>query len=108
MVSTQSIDLLDIFVCSFLDYLKEDRQLEEYIDENEKIIEKYHQKMNEIIHLMKEHSDEQKEIQWSPIAMDYKKMEEEEKRLCLEKKKNYVDSQINTDQNTSDDKGVYL
>ncbi len=70
-----------------LDYIKEDQQLQEYIDENEKIIEKYHRKINEIIQLIRENNDQPTEIHWSPIAIDYKKLENEEKNLCDEKKK---------------------
>ncbi len=98
--------LLDIF--GILDYLKDDKQLEEYIDENEKIIEKYHRKINEIFQLIRDNNDQEVEIHWSPIAIDYKKLEDEEKRLCDEKKKKFVENQTNTKQIISDDPGVYL
>ncbi len=97
-----------MFFVWILDYIEGDRQLQEYIDENEKIIEKYHRKINEILQLIKDNSDQDKELQWSPIAIDFKKMEEEEKRLCNEKKKKLVENQINNQQDASDDKGVYL
>ncbi len=97
-----------MFFVWILDYIEGDSQLQEYIDENEKIIEKYHRKINEILQLIKDNSDQDKELQWSPIAIDFKKMEEEEKRLCNEKKKKLVENQINNQQDASDDKGVYL
>ncbi|CAF1007971.1 unnamed protein product [Adineta steineri] len=90
------------------DYIKEDSQMQEYIYENEKIIEKYHQKIHEIFQLIKEHSEQEIELNWSPIASDYKKMEEEQKRLCNEKKTKLMESQITDEQNGTDDKGVYL
>jgi len=98
--------LLDIF--GILDYLKDDKQLQEYIDENEKIIEKYHRKINEIFQLIRDNNDQEVEINWSPIAIDYKKLEDEEKRLCDEKKKKFVENQTNTEQIISDDQSVYL
>ena len=70
-----------------LDYLQEDQQMQEYIDENEKIIAKYHRKLNEIFQLIRENSETEIEIQCSPIAMDYKRLETEEKKSCDEKKK---------------------
>ena len=88
-----------------LDYIKEDRQLQEYIDENEKIIEKYHRKINEIIQFIKENSDQEQEIHWSPTANDYKKKEDEERKSCDEKKKKIMENQPVI---VSDDKGVYL
>jgi hypothetical protein len=91
-----------------LDYIKEDQQLQEYIDENEKIIEKYHRKINEIFQLIRENNDQESEIHWSPIAMDYKKMENEEKKLCDEKKKKFLENSINNQQVPSGDQGVYL
>ncbi|CAF3964290.1 unnamed protein product [Rotaria sp. Silwood2] len=90
------------------DYIKEDKQLQEYIDENEKIIEKYHRKINEIFQFIKDNNNQQGEIHWSPIAIDYKKMEEEEKRLCDEKKKKLVGNSTDHEQVISDDKGAYL
>ncbi len=89
----------------FLDHIKDDQQLQEYIDENEKIIEKYHRKINEIFQLIREQGDE---IDYSPIAIDYKKLEDEEKRLCDEKKKKLIENQMTNEQIISDDKGVYL
>jgi len=53
--------------------------------------------------LLKDNSE--KEIQWSPIAMDYKEKEDEEKKLCDEKKKKLT---IQNPTNQSDDKGVFL
>ncbi len=64
--------------------------------------------MNEIFQLIKDNNDQEVEINWPPIALDYKKMEDEEKRLCDEKKKNLVENQMTHEQITSDDKGVYL
>ncbi|CAF1617867.1 unnamed protein product [Adineta ricciae] len=86
------------------DYVKDDSELQEHIDENEKIIEKYHRKINEIFQLIKENTANQKEIHWSPIALDFKKMEEEQKRSCMEKKTQLMTNQ----QNIPEDKGVYL
>ena len=40
--------------------------------------------------------------------MDYKKMENEEKRLCDEKKKKLTENQMNNEQIASNDQGVYL
>jgi predicted RNase H-like nuclease (RuvC/YqgF family) len=92
-----------------LDYIKEDSQLQEYIDENEKIIEKYHRKMNEIFQLMKDNIDQEKEIQWSPISLDYKQKEDEEKKSCDEKKRKLMsDNPINHTEILSDDKGIFL
>ncbi|CAF1403674.1 unnamed protein product [Adineta ricciae] len=85
-------------------YVKDDSELQEHIDENEKIIEKYHRKINEIFQLIKENTANQKEIHWSPIALDFKKMEEEQKRSCMEKKTQLMTNQ----QNIPEDKGVYL
>ncbi|UJR23782.1 hypothetical protein I4U23_026759 [Adineta vaga] len=87
------------------DYIKDDSQLQEYIDENEKIIEKYHRKIDEIFQLINENKDGEKEVHWPPIAMDFKKMEEEEKRLCIEKKNQLMNNQQQT---VSEDQGVYL
>ena len=92
-----------------LDYIKEDQQLQEYIDENEKIIEKYHRKMEEIFQIIREYSDNGEEISWSPIALDYKKLENEQKHLCEEKKKKLADtSTTNPSPTESGDQGVYL
>ncbi|CAF3784360.1 unnamed protein product [Rotaria sordida] len=90
------------------DYIKEDNQLQEYINENEKIIEKYHRKINEILQFIKENSNQQDEIHWSPMAIDYKKMEEEEKRLCDEKRKKLIENPMDHQEVISDDKGAYL
>lgn len=79
--------------------------METYIDENEKIIEKYHRKVDEIFQLLK---DQGENIQLSPIAVDYKKQEDEEKRLCNEKKNKFLENQINNQQMNSNDQGVYL
>lgn len=93
-----------------LDYLKDDKQLQEYIDENEKIIEKYHRKIDEIFQLMKDYNQNGKDIQWPSIAVDYRKMEEEEKRSCLEKRKKLTENEINnqTTTTTHDDQGLFL
>lgn len=83
--------------------------MQDYIDENEKIIEKYHRKINEICQLIKENNQQETDsTHWSPIALDYKKMEEEEKRSCQEKKKKFYDQQQQQQDNNSEDKGVYL
>ncbi|CAF1063754.1 unnamed protein product [Rotaria sordida] len=89
------------------DYIKEDNQLQEYINENEKIIEKYHRKINEILQFIKENSNQQDEIHWSPMAIDYKKMEEEEKRLCDEKRKKLIENPMDHQEIISDDKDFY-
>lgn len=96
---------MDFYFWRVLDYIKEDKELQQYIDENEKIIEKYHRKMDEIFQMIKDLGDE---IHWSPIALDYKKQEDEEKRLCNEKKQKFLGNQINQEQISSDDQGVYL
>lgn len=92
----------------FSDYIKEDCQLQEYIDENEKIIEKYHRKINEMIQLIKDNYNQEGDVYWSPIAIDYKKKEEEEKKSCDEKKSKLLEDSKNHEQTMSDDKGVYL
>ena len=98
-----------VFFLSFKDYLHEDKQMQDYIDENEKIIEKYHRKINEICQLIKENNQQETDSSyWSTIALDYKKMEEEEKRSCQEKKKKFYDQQQQQQDNHSEDKGVYL
>jgi uncharacterized protein Yka (UPF0111/DUF47 family) len=91
-----------------LDFIEGDHQMQEYIDENEKIIEKYHRKIDEMFQLVKENSGEGMEMQWSPIALDFKRMEDEEKRLCDEKKQRLMHNQINSGQDAAEDKGVYL
>lgn len=88
--------------------MKGDNQLQEYIDENEKIIEKYHRKINEFFQLMKDSTDSKGEVHWSPVALDYKRMEEEEKKSCEQKQKILSQDLINNEQVLSDDKGVYL
>jgi hypothetical protein len=91
-----------------LDYIKEDQQMQEYINENEKIIEKYHRKINEIFQLIQETSGQETEINWSPIAIGYKNQEAEEKRSCDEKKKQLLENSTNNQQVLPDDQGVYL
>ena len=99
----------DFIPYEYLDYLSEDPQLREHIEENEKIIEKYHRKMNEILQLMKENGDQEKEIQWSPLTMDYRRMEEGEKAASDTKKRKFLEDQQHTEQTTSsEDRGVYL
>lgn len=84
--------------------------MQEYINENEKIIEKYHRKLEEIFELMRETHQGEGEIQWSPIAMDYKTRENEEKNQCEEKKTQLASAtgKSNPSSNGSDDQGVYL
>lgn len=92
-----------------LDYSKDDEQMNEFIDENEKIIEKYHRKINEIVQMIKENGDEEKEFQWSPIAQDYRRKEEEEKRAFDEKKRRLVEqSKTSATISTNDDQGMFL
>ena len=99
----------DLIPGDYLDYLREDPQLREHIEENEKIIEKYHRKMIEILQLMEENSDHEKEIHWSPLAMDYRRMEEEEKAASDAKKSKLLENDQHTEQTASlDDRGVYL
>ena len=95
-----------MFFLWILDYLKEDGLLQEYINENEKIIEKYHRKINEMFQLIKENTD--KDIQWSPVALDYKQKEDEEKKLCDEKKRKLIENPTDHENIASDDKGVFL
>lgn len=93
----------------FLDYLAQDGELQEHINENEKIIEKYHRKINEIVELIKENSDHAHELHWSPAALDYRKMEEKEKRLCGEKKQALLDNTTKKGQQGSTvEEGMYL
>lgn len=91
------------------DYLKEDHQLQQVIDENEQIVEKYHRKIEEIFQMIKEHSEDGKGIQWSPIAADYRKMEDKERTSCLEKKKLLTTIEMNPSSTVTDsDQGVFL
>lgn len=80
-----------------------------HIDENEKIIEKYHRKLDEIFQLINEHQEQEKEIQWSPIATDYRRLEEAEKRSCDEKKRTLMEKRATDEAKLSaDERGVFL
>lgn len=111
MYGTNEDFSLDDNHCSMiLDYLKEDPQMQEYINENEKIIEKYHRKLDEIFQLIRETQQGEGEIHWSPIAMDFKRQENAEKLQCDEKKKQLANAtgKPTPSSNGSDDQGVYL
>lgn len=65
--------------------------------------------MEEIFQIIRENSETEQEISWSPIAMDYKKLENEQKQLCDEKKKKFIEtSTTNPSSIESTDQGVYL
>ena len=83
--------------------------MQEFIDENDQIIRKYHRKIDEIIQMIKENSASEQEIQWSPIAQDYRRKEEEEKRAFEEKKRRLSDvSTTSTTVSTAADQGMFL
>lgn len=83
--------------------------MQQHIDENDSIIKKYHRKIDEMIQMIKENSDKDKEFQWSPVAMEYRKLEEEEKRSCEEKKRiSSNELQTTASVSTQDDQGLFL
>jgi hypothetical protein len=86
--------------------------MQEHIDENEAIIEKYHRKIDEIIRLVKDHSESDEEFRWPPTAADYRRMKEQEKRSCMTKKQQQeqlIDNGTGKHSTMStDDQGVFL